>query len=195
MARLFKGGKMKAVRMLKTEKGFSLIELMIVVAIIGILATVAIPNFQKFQAKARQSETRTNLASLYTSMKGFHSEWNVYYGDFRDIGLEPNGRLNYNYGFAGAGTAPAAPFTGSTRGGGAAGVCFNTGVGTCGFVHQAQSGIPAYAAAAAGSCTAGANPTATTFTASSIGNIGTGTNDVWTITQNKVLCNNTPNSI
>lgn len=183
---------MKAVRMLKTEKGFSLIELMIVVAIIGILATVAVPNFQRFQAKARQSEARTNLSSLYTALKGFHAEWNVYYGDFRDIGMQPTGRLNYNIGFAAAGTAPAAPFTGSTTGG-AAGACFNTGVAACGFVHQLQSGVPAWAAATAGGGgAAGANPTATAFNATTIGNIGTGTNDVWTINQNKQMFNNSP---
>ena len=49
------------------EKGFTLIELMIVVAIIGILAAIAIPNFMKFQAKAKQSEAKANLKAFYTA--------------------------------------------------------------------------------------------------------------------------------
>src|SRR4051794_18486634 len=49
--------------------GFTLIELMIVVAIIGILAAIAIPNFVRFQARARQSEANTNLKSLFTGLR------------------------------------------------------------------------------------------------------------------------------
>jgi type IV pilus assembly protein PilA len=49
--------------------GFTLIELMIVVAIIGILAAIAIPNFIRFQARARQSEVNTNLKSLFTGLR------------------------------------------------------------------------------------------------------------------------------
>jgi type IV pilus assembly protein PilA len=49
--------------------GFTLIELMIVVAIIGILAAIAIPNFTRFQARARQSEVNTNLKSLFTGLR------------------------------------------------------------------------------------------------------------------------------
>ncbi|MBN1204449.1 MAG: prepilin-type N-terminal cleavage/methylation domain-containing protein [Myxococcaceae bacterium] len=49
--------------------GFTLIELMIVVAIIGILAAIAVPNFIRFQARARQAEVTTNLKSLFTGLR------------------------------------------------------------------------------------------------------------------------------
>ena len=42
----------------RNRQGFSLTELMIVVAIIGILAVIAIPNFLKYQARAKQSEAK-----------------------------------------------------------------------------------------------------------------------------------------
>ncbi len=51
------------------QSGFTLIELMIVVAIIGILAAIAIPNFIRFQARARQSEVSVNLKSLFTGLR------------------------------------------------------------------------------------------------------------------------------
>ena len=47
-------------------QGFSLVELMIVVAIIGVLASLAVPKFQIFQAKAKQSEAKNNLSHIYT---------------------------------------------------------------------------------------------------------------------------------
>ncbi|MDY7229081.1 prepilin-type N-terminal cleavage/methylation domain-containing protein [Hyalangium rubrum] len=53
----------------RQRHGFTLIELMIVVAIIGILAAIAIPNFVRFQARARQSEVNTNLKSLFTGLR------------------------------------------------------------------------------------------------------------------------------
>ncbi|MDY7229080.1 prepilin-type N-terminal cleavage/methylation domain-containing protein [Hyalangium rubrum] len=53
----------------RQRHGFTLIELMIVVAIIGILAAIAIPNFTRFQARARQSEVNTNLKSLFTGLR------------------------------------------------------------------------------------------------------------------------------
>ena len=59
---------------LKGQKGFTLIELMIVVAIIGILAAIAIPNFLQYQLKSRQSEAKTNLQAIKTSEVAFQAE-------------------------------------------------------------------------------------------------------------------------
>ncbi|MGH7147449.1 MAG: type IV pilin protein [Nitrospiraceae bacterium] len=67
-------------KQLKGQKGFTLIELMIVVAIIGILAAIAIPNFLQYQMKSRQSEAKTNLQAIRTSEIAFQAERGCYIG-------------------------------------------------------------------------------------------------------------------
>jgi len=72
---------------LRQDSGFTLVELMVVVAIIGILAAVAIPNYQKYQARARQSEAKMSLASLYTAEQSFAVESTTYSLCLADIGF------------------------------------------------------------------------------------------------------------
>ncbi len=66
----------------KTSKGFTLIELMIVVAIIGILAAIAIPQFASLVAKSQEGRTKANLGTLRSALS-------IYYGDTE--GFYPSG--------------------------------------------------------------------------------------------------------
>jgi len=90
--------------------GFTLIELMIVVAIIAFLSVVAVPNFFKFLAKAKRSEAYMNLGSIYTAQKAYWAEYGRYSDQLSGqggIGWEPEGYLGggkkekfyYTYGF------------------------------------------------------------------------------------------------
>jgi type IV pilus assembly protein PilA len=111
------------------NKGFSLVELMVVVAIIGILASVAVPSINKYMAKSRQSEAKTNLGSLYTAEKAFAAEYVLYHTAFQAIGYAPEGRMRYNIGFGGQAAIPnvAGPAQGYTQPGTVNPALFNTG--------------------------------------------------------------------
>lgn len=71
------------------KKGFTLIELMIVVAIIGILAAIAIPNFIKFQAKGKQSEANSQLKAIFSAQKAAFPVNQGYWSDVGGIGFSP----------------------------------------------------------------------------------------------------------
>ncbi len=81
----------------RAQRGFTLIELMIVVGIIGILALIAIPNFVKFQTKTKQSEAKLNLKAIHTAAAAGFVENSNYTlcGDW--CGWSPNGKQVYNY--------------------------------------------------------------------------------------------------
>lgn len=64
----------------RREGGFTLVELMIVVAIVGVLASVAIPSFRNYQWKAKRSEAFTNLAALSKTQKSYFAAYDQYFG-------------------------------------------------------------------------------------------------------------------
>jgi len=71
--------RFREMRRLHTRSGgFTLIELMIVVAIIGILAAIAIPNFLRFQLRSRVGEGKTNIAGIRTAEEAYFAEYNTY---------------------------------------------------------------------------------------------------------------------
>lgn len=84
-------------RMKRNEKGFTLIELMIVVAIIGILAAIAIPNFLNYQCKAKQSEAKANLGTIRSMQEAYFAEYDEYAVTMNAIGFSSKGDARYTY--------------------------------------------------------------------------------------------------
>lgn len=102
--------------------GFTLIELMLTVSIVGILATVAIPTMMRFQLKAKAAESRVNIAAIREAEEIYFAESGVYVSavpvlplsigpvrvawlladtdvhGFNKIGWAPEGELYFQYG-------------------------------------------------------------------------------------------------
>jgi type IV pilus assembly protein PilA len=124
--------------MIGKRNGFTLVELMIVVAIIGILAAIAIPNFMQFRLKAKTAEVRSIIGAIRTSEVSYFAENSFYIGDqlptpildrshqpnkaawlantrFSILGFAPEGGVFYSYGIRTTGdvlfSSPANGFT------------------------------------------------------------------------------------
>jgi len=84
----------------QSSKGFTLIELMIVVAIVALLSAIATARFAVSQARSRQSEAMTNLKSMFAAEKAFRAEKGHFSGLVHEIGFSPERNNRYAY-FAG----------------------------------------------------------------------------------------------
>lgn len=104
-------------KMLKNNKGFTLIELMIVVAIIGILAAIAIPNFMNYQCKAKQAEAKSSLGSIRVAQEAYFAEYDKYSTDLPGIGFAVKGDPEYTYTSTGGATFTATATSGTIKSG------------------------------------------------------------------------------
>ncbi len=103
----------------KNNKGFTLIELMIVVAIIGVLAAIAIPNFLNYQCKAKQSEAKSSLGTIRTAQEAYLAEYDSYADSIGKIGFaSKGGKKRYTYSVTGTTSATAFEVTATSFNGG-----------------------------------------------------------------------------
>jgi type IV pilus assembly protein PilA len=111
-------------RRTKVHAGFTLVELMIVVALLGVLASVAVPGFMSYQARTRRSEAYSNLKAVAEAQVAFYALRGLYHGTglswpdpvpygglgtgkmtwdaasdaaYADLGWAPEGEVYYSY--------------------------------------------------------------------------------------------------
>lgn len=74
----------------REKRGFSIVELMIVVGVVSVLATLAVPTYHDFQAKAKQMEAKTALSHMANLQDAYYLE-HGHYGSLRQIGWSISG--------------------------------------------------------------------------------------------------------
>lgn len=178
---------------MRSADGFTLVELMIIVSIVGILAAIGLPNYQNFLARSRQVEAKLSLSAVYLAETTFAAEQGSFTTCLSTAGyVRPTQNVYYSVGFGNAA---------STCGGGGTSPCHTTD-----FISLAPCPGGAFPAAAYFAADKAASGTPinratfnansltsisfSTFTAAAVGRVsqkGSTTIDVWTIDEGKNL--------
>lgn len=182
---------------MNAQKGFTLVELMITVAIVGVLAAIAVPMYQKYQARARQGEAKSSLSNIYTALKSFTVEYSSFTACIKQAGADltasakyyasgfkPSAAANVSCGPAGGRSCLISNFNAGT-------LCdanLDTGVNANANINgnsPAQRGTTDFDIT---------NITQNSFTACAAGRVAPKTNapnglDIWTINESKIFRN------
>jgi len=171
-------------KFLGNSRGFTLVELMVVVAIIGILSAIAVPNFKKYQAKSKQSEAKIQLAAVYSTEVTANADYDTYATCIGVLGYETPPKGYYIVGFAVADGPTATTVNSRTQ----PGYCTGTNAISPPAAFHLKVDAPALPVA---SDLTGTSARATTFVAAAAGDIsGSGQAfDKWTINDSKNLIN------
>jgi type IV pilus assembly protein PilA len=78
-------------KMTKKNEGFTLIELMIVIAIIGILAAIAIPQFAAYRVRGFNAAAQADLRNAATAQEAYYADWQTYTNDDTILGQSTYG--------------------------------------------------------------------------------------------------------
>ncbi len=70
--------------------GFTFVELMVTVSIVGLLAAVAIPNFKKYQSRMKTTEAKLQLSAIYTAEASFYGSYQIYHTCLNYMGYDPS---------------------------------------------------------------------------------------------------------
>ncbi|MFL5815304.1 MAG: type IV pilin protein [Bdellovibrionia bacterium] len=81
----------------RKNKGFTLVELMVVVAMVGVLSAISMNSYKGFVIKARATEAKIALSAIYSAEKSFAAENGSYTACLANIGYSPEGSNRYFY--------------------------------------------------------------------------------------------------
>ena len=159
--------------------GFSLIEMLVTVAIIGLLTTIAVPRLTAYRVRAVQSEAKTNLAFMAKGEHAYFAEHDAYTDDLGAISVAISGAPRYLYGF----TTDATP---ASSGRNDTAELKASGGGSYETVHM----IDAFGVLLGQGALPSAPVTATTFVVGAVGNADFDPAlDQWTIDDGGILTN------